>query len=80
MSGHILIVDDEMPIRRLLRVSTERNGYTTEEAATAAAALAALHRSRPRLVLLDLGLPERDGIELIGPFRDKGVQIGRAHV
>ncbi len=75
MSGHILIVDDEMPIRRLLRVSTERSGYTTEEAATAAAALAELHRSRPRLVLLDLGLPDRDGLELIGPFRDKGVPI-----
>ena len=42
MSEHILIVDDEMPIRRLLRVSTERSGYVTEEAATAAAALAAL--------------------------------------
>ncbi len=75
MSGHILIVDDEMPIRRLLRVSTERSGYTTEEAATAAAALQALDRSRPRLVLLDLGLPDRDGLELIGSFRDRGVPI-----
>lgn len=75
MSDHILIVDDELPIRRLLRVSTERSGYTTEEAATAAAALAELNRSIPRLVLLDLGLPDRDGLELIGPFRDKGVPI-----
>lgn len=75
MSDHILIVDDELPIRRLLRVSTERSGYTAEEAATAATALAELHRSRPRLVLLDLGLPDRDGLELIGPFRDKGVPI-----
>lgn len=75
MSGHILIVDDEMPIRRLLRVSIERSGYTTEEAATVAAALLELHRSRPRLVLLDLGLPDRDGLELIGPFRDNCVPI-----
>ncbi len=75
MKGHILIVDDEMPIRRLLRVSAERNGYTTQEAATAAAALEALNRARPRLVLLDLGLPDRDGLELIGPFRYKGVPI-----
>lgn len=75
MSDHILIVDDELPIRRLLRVSTERSGYATEEAATAALALAALNRSKPRLVLLDLGLPDRDGLELIGPFRDKGVPI-----
>lgn len=75
MSDYILIVDDEMPIRRLLRVSIERSGYLTEEAATAAVALTELHRSRPRLVLLDLGLPDRDGLELIGPFRDKGVPI-----
>jgi len=75
VSGHILIVDDEMPIRRLLRVSTERSGYVTEEAATAAQALAVLHHSKPRLVLLDLGLPDRDGLELIGTFRDKGVPI-----
>lgn len=75
MSDHILIVDDEMPIRRLLRVSTERSGYVTEEAATAAVALQALARATPRLVLLDLGLPDRDGLELIGPFRDQGVPI-----
>lgn len=75
MSDHILIVDDELPIRRLLQVSTERSGYLTEEAATAAAALQSLDRSKPRLVLLDLGLPDRDGLELIGPFRDKGVPI-----
>ncbi|WP_102107435.1 response regulator [Oceaniglobus roseus] len=75
MSGRILIVDDEMPIRRLLRVSTERCGYETEEAATAAAALKALAVRPPRLVLLDLGLPDRDGLELIGPFRERGVPI-----
>jgi len=75
MSDHILIVDDEMPIRRLLRVATERNGFSTDEAATAASAVQALDRSKPRLVLLDLGLPDRDGLELIGPFRDKGVPI-----
>ncbi|MFV0513901.1 MAG: response regulator [Jhaorihella sp.] len=75
MSGHILIVDDEMSIRRLLRVSTERSGYLTEEAPSAAAALQSLDRSKPRLVLLDLGLPDRDGLELIGPFRDKGIPI-----
>ena len=75
MSAPILIVDDEMPIRRLLRVSAERGGYATAEAATAAAALLALDRARPMLVLLDLGLPDRDGLELIGPIRDRGVPI-----
>lgn len=57
MSDHILIVDDELPIRRLLRVSTERSGYVTEEAATAAAALQSLDRSKPRLVLATLAMP-----------------------
>ena len=89
MSDRILIVDDEMPIRRLLRVSTERSGYATEEAATAAAALGALDRSRPRLVLLDLGLPDRDGLLFRGHleraglrFRERGrplAAIGPAH-
>ncbi len=75
MSGHILIVDDEMPIRRLLRVAIERSGYATVEADCGAAALDALRRSVPKLVLLDLGLPDRDGLELIGAFREKLVPI-----
>ena len=75
MSGHILIVDDEMPIRRLLRVAIERSGYTSLEADCAAAALEALRVSVPKLVLLDLGLPDRDGLELVGTFREKSVPI-----
>lgn len=75
MSDHILLVDDEMPIRRLLRVSCERSGHAVAEAATADEALRALARARPRLVLLDLGLPDRDGLELIGPFRAADVPI-----
>ncbi|WP_353476811.1 response regulator transcription factor (plasmid) [Salipiger sp. H15] len=75
MSDHILLVDDEMPIRRLLRVSCERSGHAVAEAATADEALRALARAQPRLVLLDLGLPDRDGLELIGPFRAADVPI-----
>ncbi len=75
MRGSILIVDDEMPIRRLLRVSLERNGYATIEADCAKAALAALEHKPPQLALLDLGLPDRDGLELIGAFREKAVPI-----
>lgn len=75
MSDRILIVDDEMPIRRLLRVTIERGGFATTEADCAAAGLAALADAAPKLVLLDLGLPDRDGLELIGAFRDKGVPI-----
>lgn len=74
-AGRVLVVDDEPAIRRLLRVAVERGGHAVEEAATAADALAALGRARPRLVLLDLGLPDRDGLELIGQFRARGVPI-----
>lgn len=75
MTAQILIVDDEMPIRRLLRVTIERSGYTAAEADCGAAALAALRSNVPLLVILDLGLPDRDGLELIGAFRAKPVPI-----
>lgn len=75
MTDHILIVDDELAIRRLLRVSTERGGHAVVEAATAGAAIAALARESPRLVLLDLGLPDRDGLELIPAFVERNVPV-----
>ena len=65
MTGQILIVDDEPAIRRLVRGAVERYGYTVEEAATASEALTIAHREACELVLLDLGLPDRDGIELV---------------
>jgi two-component system KDP operon response regulator KdpE len=65
MTGQILIVDDEPAIRRLVRGATERGGFAVSEAANAAEALAAAHHEGCELVLLDLGLPDRDGIELV---------------
>ncbi len=65
MTAQILIVDDEAAIRRLVRGATERAGYAVDEAGTAADALAQAHREGCELVLLDLGLPDRDGIELV---------------
>ncbi|MBB3953695.1 response regulator [Novosphingobium sediminicola] len=65
----ILVVDDEMAIRRLLRGSLSRAGMDVVEAANAREALAALDIDKPDLVLLDLGLPDRDGQELIGPVK-----------
>lgn len=61
----ILIVDDEAAIRRLLRVALERAGYRVVEAETARAALALANHERPEAILLDLGLPDRDGLELV---------------
>jgi len=65
----ILIVEDDAHIRRLLRVAVERAGYAATEAATAREALSAADIDKPELVLLDLGLPDRDGLELIQLFR-----------
>lgn len=65
MTGQILIVDDEHAIRRLVRGAVERAGYSVDEAANAADALTFAHREGCELVLLDLGLPDRDGIELV---------------
>ena len=65
MTAQILIVDDEAAIRRLVRGAAERAGHAVDEAATAAGALTAARREGCELVLLDLGLPDRDGLELV---------------
>ena len=65
----ILIVEDDAHIRRLLRATMQRAGHEVAEAADARAALALLDIEKPDVVLLDLGLPDRDGLELIEPFR-----------
>lgn len=65
----VLIVDDEQHIRRLLRNTLERAGYEVGEANSAKEALETLARIRPDVVLLDLGLPDRDGMELVPIIR-----------
>ncbi|MBV8186627.1 MAG: response regulator [Alphaproteobacteria bacterium] len=68
----ILIVEDEPPIRRLLRTTLGAQDYRTLEAATGAEAMRALRHHRPDLVLLDLGLPDIEGLKLIGDIRMMG--------
>ncbi|MGB5076531.1 MAG: response regulator transcription factor [Sphingorhabdus sp.] len=65
MTAQILVVDDEPAIRRLVRGAAERSGLTVAEATNAAEALSLARREGCELVLLDLGLPDRDGIELV---------------
>jgi len=65
----ILVIDDEPPIRRLLRITLTAHGHRVIEAATAREALSLLRHERPDLVLLDLGLPDMDGQALIGAIR-----------
>ena len=71
-SALILIVEDEPPIRRLLRTTLGAHDYRTVEASTGAEALSALRHHRPDLVLLDLGLPDIDGLALIAHIRKLG--------
>ena len=65
----VLIVDDEPQIRILLRATLGRAGYAVAEAATAREAVNAKAIDKPDLILLDLGLPDRDGLELVNLLR-----------
>lgn len=72
MPAKILIVDDEAAIRRLLRNTLERAGYAVVEAINAKEALLRAGAEYPDAILLDLGLPDRDGLSLIPLLRDDG--------
>lgn len=67
----VLIVDDEPAIRRLLSGILQRGGYQAELAGNATEALAALKPANIDAMLLDLGLPDRDGMEVIAAVRAK---------
>jgi len=61
----LLVIEDEIAIRRLLRTILAPHGWAVVEAETGAAALDQLHQAMPELILLDLGLPDMDGLGLI---------------
>ncbi len=65
-----LIIDDELQIRRLLRVVLEGDGYEVREAETGEAGLVEAATRRPEVILLDLGLPDRDGLEVLKQLRE----------
>ncbi len=65
-----LIIDDEIQIRRLLRLALEGRGYTVKEASLGEAGLQEIAYHRPDVVLLDLGLPDLDGIDVLKRLRD----------
>jgi len=66
----VLVIDDEAQIRRLLRVSLEAHGYRVFEAATGQAGLTEAAQRQPELVLLDLGLPDMDGVSVLKRLRE----------
>jgi two-component system KDP operon response regulator KdpE len=66
----VLVVDDERAIRRYLHAALNAQGYTIFEASTGQEALNAVVTDRPDLVILDLGLPDLDGVEVTRQLRE----------
>ena len=68
--GRVLIVDDEASIRRYLRAALSAQGFTIYEAANGLEAVNAVLVNRPDIIILDLGLPDIDGIEVTRRLRE----------
>jgi two-component system, OmpR family, KDP operon response regulator KdpE len=66
----ILVIDDEVQVRRLLRVCLTMNGYSVVEAATGQSGIEEAVRCQPDLVLLDLGLPDMEGLTVVKRLRE----------
>lgn len=66
----ILIIDDEVQILRLLEITLSANNYKISEASTAREGLAAAATGHPDLIILDLGLPDADGFEVLKKLRE----------
>lgn len=69
-SFRVLVVDDERAIRRFLRTALAAHGHTVYEASDGNEALKAVVSNRPDLIILDLGLPDLDGIEITRQLRE----------
>ena len=67
--SEVLVIDDEIQIRRLLRLTLEEAGYAVREAETGQAGLQEMTREAPDAVILDLGLPDVPGVEVLSRLR-----------
>jgi two-component system KDP operon response regulator KdpE len=65
-----VVVDDERAIRRLLRLTLETEGYVVHEAETGRGGIAEVVQRRPDVVILDLALPDVDGLEVLRRLRE----------
>jgi len=68
--GNILVIDDEVQIRRLLAITLSANGYKISEASTGKEGLAMAATGQPVLIILDLGLPDADGLDILKKLRE----------
>jgi two-component system, OmpR family, KDP operon response regulator KdpE len=68
--ARVLVIDDEPAIRRFLRASLAARGYELYEAATGHGGIQAVPMHRPDIVILDLGLPDMDGLDVIRSLRE----------
>jgi len=66
----VLVIDDEVQIRRLLRVTLEANGYRVLDAATGSDGIVEAAQRKPDAVMLDLGLPDLDGLTVLKRLRE----------
>ncbi len=66
----VLFIDDEIQMRRLIRACLERNGYEVREAASGEEGIAAAIDSQPGVIILDLGLPDMDGMAVLRRLRE----------
>ena len=69
LKPNVLVIDDELQIRRLLRACLEGNGYRVFEAATGQEGISEAAQHPPGVVLLDLGLPDMDGVSVLKRLR-----------
>lgn len=69
-AARVLVVDDEPQIRKLLRVALTAHGYAVDEAATGEDGLTRAALAHPDLMILDLGLPDLDGTEVVRRLRE----------
>ena len=78
MAGKILIVDDEANIRQLVRFNLEKEGFTVNEAEDGDACLEAVVRGKPDLIVLDIMLPGKDGLEVCRILKSRPETAGIA--
>jgi len=69
LSPHVVLIEDEKQIRRFVREALEQEGCQVFEAENAAQGLVQAGTRKPDLIILDLGLPDRDGVEVIRDLR-----------